>query len=175
MQVMITAFKKHLETAPEVHGAYVGRLAPWTQLATKALVAAARAEFPDCKIAAKGVADEYGRSEYFTADVTAYVHESWAPPLFVAEHENTSWRGRLQSQAWKLLSIEARRRVLVGYWQPGRKDRVHSFDDMASAIEEVARQIPRRDILILAAPFHEKPADAAAVPRLFESRIIGHW
>lgn len=122
----------------------------WTPRATRALVAAGLAASPDGEATSKGCADSYGQSEYLCLDVSICNRESWAPPLFVAEHEN--WCSRLQVQfaAWKLLVVEAKRRVLVAYYGEKETD-FPSFDALSEAVEEVCGHNPGKDVLLIGA------------------------
>jgi len=93
----------------------------WTPRATIALAHVGLKVFPAGEAVAKGRAseNEWGRSEYLCLDVTIADLKTWGPPVFVAEHENSPLRSRVQYHAWKLLSVDARRRVLVAYWGKG--------------------------------------------------------
>lgn len=73
------------------------------------------------EVTAKGhsARNPWGRSEYLTLDVAITDPNSWTSPLFIAEHENNGSLARVQYDAWKLLSVESRRRILVAYFGRG--------------------------------------------------------
>jgi hypothetical protein len=171
----VEAFREQMEKTADVAALYTGKLEPWTKVATGALISAGKTDFPEADFAAKGYHDGHERCEYFAVDVTGYVNSVWAPPVFVAEHENSPWRERLQYQTWKLLCIEARRRILVGYSGKGRKGYVGSFEEMVAAVREVAQAIPRRDVVLLGAPYGAEPKDGPAVSAPYEAQVVGFW
>ena len=143
----------------------------WTPRATRALVAAGLAAFPQGHPTAKGHRDVYGQSEYLCLDVCISAQESWGPPLFVAEHESRCWPLQVQFDAWKLLVVEAQRRVLVTYF--GEKETAFpSFDALADAVEEVCRANSGKDVLLIGAPCMDV-ASNEELRALHTSRIIG--
>ncbi len=171
---IVTAFLDALMKNDAAHAAYVSNPA-WTALATAALIEAGVAASPgkEVRAAARGTKDpDYGRSEYLTLDVCVYDDATWGPPLFIAEHENSRDIVKVQYCAWKLLSTQAARRVLVAYYanNVGMKGLVAAVKEVASA--NPGGEIPR-DVLVIAAPWDAKPATNVELRARFESAIVG--
>lgn len=170
---IVTAYLDALETNPLWAETYrQGNGLFYTRLATAALVRAGFAAFPGAEHTAKEHRDRWGRSEYLTLDVVLCAPQTWAPPLFVAEHENSRWKSRIQYDAWKLLAVDAQRHVLVAYW--GADKSLPTFDALRAAVDEVAKDNPKRDILLIAADYKAIPADAKELRTMHKSAIIGH-
>lgn len=172
---IVKTFLDALTKNRDAHLAYASNPA-WTTLATTALVEVAQtaaAVGKDVCVAARGFKDpEHGRSEYQTLDVCAYDNATWGPPLFVAEHENSAFVGKIQYCAWKLFITEAPRRVLVAYYTPKV-----GFDGLVNAVREVSeanpgRDIPR-DVLLIAGPWDAKPGSTEELRGMFKSQIVG--
>jgi len=142
----------------------------WTQLATAALVQVGLRAFPDGSKVAKNHRDSYGRSEYLDLDVTVLDPTTWGTPLFVAEHENSMLRARVQYDAWKLLSVDARRRMLVAYF--GGKE-CPTFADLKAAVEEVCRDNPGKDILLVGGDYRAKPTNIDDLRKAHDTAIVG--
>lgn len=145
----------------------------YTPLATTALVKAGFAAFPVAEHTAKAHRDRWNRSEYLTLDVVLCDPETWASPLFIAEHENSPWKSKIQYDAWKLLAVDAQRRVLVAYW--GADKSLPTFEALREAVSEVAKSNPKRDIILIAADYKAMPADATELRALHQSAVVGHW
>ena len=161
------------ETA-DAHAAYLSN-ARWTTIATGALIKVGLEASAGQKLraAARGFADpEYGRSEYLTLDVSIYDQATWGPPLFIAEHENAADLEKIQYCAWKLLTTQAKRRVLVAYY--GRK---YTYEDLIEGVREVARANPGqtapRDLIVIAAPWGDRPRSNEVLTASFVSAIVG--
>ena len=142
----------------------------WTPRATFALVQAGVKAFPDGLKVARGHRDSYGRSEYLTLDV-AITDSSWGPPLFIAEHENAPYPEKIKYDAWKLLVTEAKRRVLVGYFGPGTK--IQTFEELRAAVEEVCRDNPGKDILLIGGEWAAVPKSAEELRKVYQTAIVG--
>lgn len=168
---IVTTFLDALTRDPEACHAYATNTA-WTARATSALIEAGLAEFPHAAATAKGCRDRYGRSEYLALDACLCT-DTWDPPLFVAEHDNYPIKERIQYSAWKLLAVQAQRRILVCYFDSndGRSD-VRSFEMVAASVAEVCEQNLGKDILLIAADC-EKPGSNQALRALFQSAIVG--
>lgn len=142
----------------------------WTPRATHALVMAGLKAFPDGGKVSRGNRDSYGRSEYLTLDV-AITDSNWGPPLFVAEHENAPWPERIKYDAWKLLVVEAKRRMLVGYF--GSMTRIETFDKLRKAVEEVCQDNPGKDILLVGAEWGAVPKTLSELKAAHRTAIVG--
>jgi hypothetical protein len=136
----------------------------WTKLATAALVQVGLRAFPEGTKVAKNHRDSFGRSEYLALDVAILDPTTWGPPLFVAEHENSMLKARAQYDAWKLLSVDSRRRVLVAYF--GGKE-CPTFDALKDAVAEVCQDNPGKDILLIG-------GDNGAVPKTLDELRAAH-
>ncbi len=172
---IVTSYLDALAAEPSWAETYRQSNADYTPLATAALVKAGAATFPGATPTAKGHQDRWGRSEYLTLDVVLFTPDpkSWASPLFIAEHENSRWKAKIQYCAWKLLNVDAQRRVLVAYW--GADEALSTFEDLRVAVRDVAKDIPKKDIILIAADYRARPANAEALRALHKSDIIGHW
>lgn len=129
----------------------------WTHRATRALVQVGVRLFPNAEVTAKKHThmNWAARSEYLTLDVMLCDQKStWGPPVFVAEHENTPTIERIQYNAWKLLSVVARTRVLVAYFGPKSAS---SFEKIAAAAQEVCDDNPGRDVLLIGGLYDATP------------------
>jgi hypothetical protein len=91
--------------------------------------------------------------------------------MFTAEHENSPRRDRLQYDAWKLLIVESRRRVLVGYW--GKGTDFTSFAVMTQAVEEVCVDHPGKDILLIGGDYSARPANITDFRAQHETVVVG--
>jgi hypothetical protein len=145
----------------------------WTPRATLALVRVGLAVFPGGEVTAKGQseANPWRRSEYCNLDVCIVDPNSWSAPVFTAEHENSPKRERLQYDAWKLLTVEARRRVLVGYW--GKGTEFKNFAALREAVEEVCADHPRKDILLVGGDFNARPGSINEFRKAHETAVVG--
>ena len=150
----------------------------WTRRATKALVhvgiKAFTSELKDRipEVSAKEHADNpYGRSEYFTLDVSITDPNTWKSPLFIAEHENSGSLERVQYDAWKLLSVDAKHRVLVAYF--GGTCRAKDFAALRQAVLEVCADHSGKDILLIGGQADARPDDAATFRSVHETAIVG--
>lgn len=143
----------------------------WTLRATTALVHVGLKAFPG-EVTAKGhsARNPWGRSEYLTLDVMIADPNSWASPLFVAEHENSPSVARLQYDAWKLLSVESRRRVLVAYF--GRGTEFKDFAALSQAVRDVCEGQPGKDILLIGGQADALPTEASAFQKAHETTIV---
>lgn len=172
---IVKAFQDAITKNQDAHLIYSSSNPAWTTLATAALVEVARSASTgkEVRVAARGFKDpEYGRSEYLCLDVCAYDNATWGPPLFIAEHENSTDVKKIQYCAWKLLVTEASRRVLVAYYMPKV-----GFDGVVKAVREVSEANPGRgaprDLLVIAAAWDAKPVSPETLRTLFESQIVG--
>ena len=143
----------------------------WVARSCRALVRAGRREFPVAEGATKGMKDRYDRSEYLGLDVTLYAPTSWTPPLFVAEHEYWRDAAKVQYDAWKLLAVEAQRRMLVAYFEKGTS--IPSFKKLEELVKEVCKENPGKDILLVGADAAADPKGAKELRGIHESAIVG--
>ena len=165
-------FQFFAEETPRTFKDYEDRTL-WTSRATTALVHVGRFAFPNAEICARGHAttNPWGRSEYLTLDVTLNDRDSWAPPLFIAEHENWGTKPRIQYDAWKLLSVYAKRRVLVAYW--GKGTDFKTFNDLVAAVKEVCGGQANKDILLIGGQANARPQTAEQFRNAHETSIVG--
>jgi hypothetical protein len=165
-------FRELAEQGPTVFADYK-RDALWTPRATLALVRVGLAVFPDGEVTARGHATQnpWGRSEYCNIDVSIVDPGSWGSPVFTAEHENSPRRDRLQYDAWKLLTVESHRRVLIGYWGPGTE--FANFAAMKQAVEEVCADHPRKDVLLIGGNYEARPTNINELRKVHETAIVG--
>jgi hypothetical protein len=112
----------------------------WTKEATRALVKVGTRTPSNCEVAARfhTSENEWKRTEYMTLDVVIVSRESWEPPIFTAEHENSGSRARVRYDAWKLLSVKSACRVFVAYF--GRGTESPTFDALTEVVAEVCRR-----------------------------------
>jgi hypothetical protein len=89
---LVTTYLDALQADPAWAATYCQSNALYTPLATAALVKAGFTEFPQAEHTAKQHPDRSGRCEYLTLDVVLCDLNSWASPLFIAEHENRPGR-----------------------------------------------------------------------------------
>ena len=144
----------------------------WTPRATSALVHVGLKTFPTSEVTAKSHRlNPWDRSEYLTLDVAITDPKSWASPLFIAEHENSPSKERIQYDAWKLLAVEARRRILVAYW--GRGTDFKTFEALNKAVLEVCGSQPGKDILLIGGQADALPTDAVMFSNIHETAIVG--
>jgi hypothetical protein len=170
---IVTAYLDALDADPAWAETYCRSNALYTPLATAALVKAGFTLFPGAEHTAKEHHDRWQRSEYLTLDVVLCDPETWGCPLYIAEHENSRWKSKIQYDAWKLLAVDAQRRVLVAYW--GADKEISTFEKLRDAVAEVARDNPKRDILLIAADYKALPADGKELRAMHRSAIVGHW
>ena len=150
---------------------YQGPREVWTRRATLALSQAGQLVQVGAETAAKGDPDRHGRSEYLALDVTVYDAGSWAPPLFVGEHENWVYEWRVQYAAWKLLSVEAKRRMLVAYY--GERTEIPSFDRLTELVREVCRDNKGKDIFLVGGEYYAEPANVDDLRAAHNTEIVG--
>ena len=141
----------------------------WTCRSSLALVNTGRVAFPEHDAASKFHHDKYDRAEYLTLDVMLY-KDDWKPPLFVAEHENVVDEGRIKYAAWKLLVVEAQRRMLVAYY--GTKG-IENFDRLKEIVNEVCTENPGKDILLVGAGYDAKPKTGGELRLIHKTAIVG--
>ena len=141
----------------------------WTCRASLALVKVGRVAFPESEAASKPHHDKFGRAEYLALDVMLY-KVGWKPPLFIAEHENVADEDRIGYAAWKLLVVEAGRRMLVAYF--GTKG-VESFDRLKEIVNEVCVENPGKDILLVGADCNAKPLAVGDLRAIHKTAIVG--
>lgn len=163
-----------LET-PDVWTKYTSNTA-WTSEATRALVNVGLLAYPSGHAVARGHrGDAYQRSEYLTLDVCVADPTSWAPPMFIAEHENASHRAKIQYCAWKLLATRAQRRVLVAYYDA--KSDVPDRAAIESAVREVCADNPGKgapmDIVLISADARAQPSSAEGLRGIHAVSIVG--
>jgi hypothetical protein len=167
-------FRFFAEQGPTAFADYV-RSPLWTPRATTALVHVGLKAFPAGEPAAKGYAgqNQWNRSEYLCLDVAVVDPQTWGAPLFVAEHENSRFKAQVQYCAWKLLSVEAQRRVLVAYWGEGTEFK--HFDALREAVKEVCAGQPSKDILLIGGNYAAKPTtiDEFRDTKVHDTAIVG--
>lgn len=144
----------------------------WTLRATTALVHVGMKAFPG-EVTAKGHSklNPWNRSEYMTLDVAITDPNTWASPLFIAEHENSPSKERVQYDAWKLVSVEAQRRILVAYF--GRGTEFKNFEALNKAVREVCEGQPGKDILLIGGQADAVPTSVTAFREIHETMIVG--
>jgi hypothetical protein len=164
------------EVAEQGRGAFANytRDKQWTPHATLALVRVGLAVFPGGEPTAKGQSTQnsWGRSEYCNLDVCILDTNTWGAPVFTAEHENSPSFPRLQYDAWKLLTIESSRRVLVGYWGTGTD--FANFAAMKKAVEEVCTDHPHKDVLLIGGDYAARPTSVDEFRAAHETAIVGN-
>ena len=144
----------------------------WTSRATTALVHVGLKAFPASEVTAKGHRlNPWDRSEYLTLDVAITDPKSWAPPLFIAEHENSPRKDRVQHNAWKILSVEAHCRILVAYW--GRGTELEDFKALTNAVREVCEGHPGKDILLIGGQAEAAPTTPKTFREVHQTAIVG--
>jgi len=171
-QVIDAYFQFIAEQGPTVFSDYT-RDALWTPWATRALLQAGLKAFPEGEAAARGHAgnNQWGRSEYMNLDVAICDPKTWAAPLFVAEHENAAFKAKVQYCAWKLLSVESRRRVLVAYW--GKGTEFKTFDALTEAVREVCEGQHGKDIILIGGDNAAKPTNKDEFRAAHATHIVG--
>ena len=142
----------------------------WTGRSTRALCHAGVAAHPEADAVSKGCRDRYGRSEYLNLDVCV-VSDTWDPPHFIGELENSPAALAIEYSAWKLLVVEAEHRVLVGYF--GEGEDVPSFDRLRELVEGVCRANPGKDILLIGAERKDAHSNDD-VRRMHNRAVVGH-
>lgn len=143
----------------------------WTARATLALVKAGRRVTGAVEAASRGTKDRYYRSEYLCLDVTLYDNAGWKPPLFIAEHENYGGRMKVQYCAWKLLVVEAQRRMLVAYFGAGTE--FETFDQLRDAVRVVCQDNRGKDIILVAGNNGSMPKNPDELRDVHDSVIVG--
>lgn len=153
----------------------------WTAAATTALKEAAmtlpEGDQPEkFAVASRGHRDSWRRSEYLTVDVTGYDRASTAPPLLVAEHENSYGSLRIRYTAWKLLSIRAKYRVIVGYYNPKARKKAEAIDSSEAFFELVGKAHEEsgvtEQLLAIAGNWRATPRKPTELRAAFETRLI---
>lgn len=156
----------------------------WTEAATRAQEAAARTlphHAKDFRVAARHLHDRtqndpWGRSEYFTVDVTGYDYDSNLPPVLVAEHENVPFRARIEYTTWKLVSIRSSFRVLVGYYRRVTSRSAHAIRGADGFFEIVSKVYGgsgvRGPMLAIAGDWDAGRVRPGDLRKLFEHRLI---
>jgi hypothetical protein len=172
-KTIVAAYLDALESDPTWAETYCRSNALYTPKATAALVKAGFAVFPGAEHTAKDHHDRWERSEYLTLDVVLCDPQTWKAPYFIAEHENSYWKSKIQYDAWKLLAVEAERRVLVAYW--GADKALPTFAKLRDAVAEVAGDNPKRDIILIAADYRAMPTNNKELRDMHESAIVGSW
>jgi len=144
----------------------------WTSRASLALVKAGHAAFPGVESATRPSPDRHGQREYLGLDVMLYDHGAPnKPPLFIAEHENRPHWDPVQYATWKLLVVEAQRRMLVAYFGEGYN--VTSFDRLKELVQEVCDDNPGKDILLVGGPCDVDTEDVEELIGLQQTAIVG--
>jgi hypothetical protein len=145
--------------------------ARWTLRATAALLHVGLQAFPEGERTAKNHPDRFARSEHMTLDVMIADPATWGPPLFVAEHENAWSKNRVQYDAWKLLAVEARRRVLVAYY--GKGTEFATFKALEAAVKDVCKDNVGKDIILIGGDCAATPTSVDELRKAHESAIVG--
>ncbi len=171
-EIFDSYFANIAEQGPTALADYTQNLL-WTPRATLALVRVGLKVFPAGEAVAKGLAseNEWGRSEYLCLDVTITDPKTWGPPVFIAETENSPLKSRVQYDAWKLTSVDARRRVLVAYW--GKGTEFKTFEQLRAAVHEVCAGQPGKDILLIGGDYNARPTTIGEFRRAHETSIVG--
>jgi len=115
------------------------------------------------------------RAEHLALDVCIADPSSWGPPRFIAAHVSAPRRAPIQHAAWKLLVTHTERRVLVAYYDT-RSD-VRDRKAIEAAVREVCIDNPGKnapkDIIVISADVHARPASAQELREIFASSIVG--
>jgi hypothetical protein len=147
----------------------------WGPFLIKSLTEAGRRAWGEgLDFAARGLPDRGGREEYFGLDVCGNHTGSWHPPIVVMEHEPWPWGDRVKYAAWKLMSVDARYRVLVGCFGESKKtdEPVRTWDALVGMVIEVAGSGGARgDLLLLGTPVAAN-ADVEDWGQLFRSTVV---
>lgn len=144
----------------------------WTHRATLALIAAGKVAFPEIAAAAKANPDRYEQPEYLTLSVLLREPESnIKPPLFIAEYQSIPIAAQIQFSVWKLLVVEAQRRVLVAHY--GDKYRIPGFNRLKELVKEVCSENMGKDILLIGGRFDAEPQSEGELRRVHETAIVG--
>jgi hypothetical protein len=130
------------------------RRAEWTRVMTEALARAAEATLSGMVskllVTAKGRVNSYGRSEYFSLDLSASDDESWGSPLLIAEHENDRDDEKLTYCTWKLLCVEAQLRILVAYVDSERQwSSYRSDEELAERLRQILNAHPTKSLVLI--------------------------
>jgi hypothetical protein len=91
--------------------------------------------------------------------------------MYIAEHENYANKSRVQYDAWKLLAVEAKRRILVSYF--GKGTEFKNFDELTKAVREVCADQPGKDILLIGGQADLKPTTIDAFRSAHDTMIVG--
>jgi hypothetical protein len=172
---ILERYLSSLLESPAIWTKYASSVA-WTSEATRALVNVGLQAYPSGHAVARGHrGDAYQRSEYLTLDVCVADPSSWAPPWFIAEHENASHRTKIQYCAWKLLATRADRRVLVAYYD-GKSD-VPEQAALEAAVREVCADNPGNggstDIVLITADSRSRPTSADVLRAIHAVSVVG--
>ena len=169
--LMESYFEYFTRQVPSILADYIQK-GTWTPWATRALVEVGRGAFPGAEAAAKWHSghNQFNRSEYLNLDVTIFDAKTWGSPVFIAEHENHPSKEQIQYDAWKLLSVEAECRMLVGYWGPGTD--FATFEILRLAIAEVCLDHPHKQILLIAGRNDARPSTSVEFRRAHDIAIV---
>lgn len=77
----------------------------------------------------------------------------------------------MQYDAWKLLSVDSKRRVLVAYF--GRGTEFKDFAALSKAVREVCEDQRGKDILLIGGQADAVPTDAVSLRKVHETAIVG--
>lgn len=140
----------------------------WTRRATLALAQLGQSLFPEHEVITKGHGStRTQRDKHLALDVAIVNPNDWSVPVLIGEHESSPRRARIQLDAWRLLCIDARVRILIAYYGPGTE--LDSFEALREAMHEVARDHRGKKLLVIG-------AESTARPETFdELRSVHRW
>lgn len=144
----------------------------WTPRATIALALVgmrALASEATSQVTSRGAS--FGRGEFLDIDVAIVEPTNWNPPVFVAEHENSGRRERVQYAAWKLLSVDAGQRLLVAYFGDGTQFR--SFEELLGAVTEVCQGHVGKALLLIGGEYDARPKTIEGLRKAHQTFAAG--
>jgi len=147
----------------------------WTSTLTAATADAVLSVVPGPnakrEVAAKGRRDRYRRSEYLSLDVIGYQND-WGPPLVAVELENTAWKPKYC--AWKLLSVDARLRVLIAYVDPAGNHPKYKANaaDLVADLREVTAAQPGKGLHLFCGEWGADPRGSEGWRAVFSHHVV---
>jgi hypothetical protein len=146
----------------------------WTRRATTALSQVGLSLFPEHQLFTKAPiagAMRPVRGQHHAVDVLLAPKDGWGDPSFLAEHESSPRKARVQADAWRLFSIHAKVRVLIAYW--GTNTEFATFADLRKAMYDVARDHFGKELLVIGGESGHQPRTLAALRAAHDFVAIG--
>lgn len=169
---VVESFQNALALHPDVLRAWQSRDEAWNGVVTQALLAASTVEVPSGYRFTR-MSPEGSRAVALSVDVAAQ-QEEWGAPAFLAVHETAADAMAVRLSAWQLVTLEAKKRVLVAYWDPKVRG-VSSLEKLVELVKEVCVAQPCKDVLLVAAPVRAHAHSAQDLAAQFRSHIVGVW